>query len=200
MNSFANEKVSAEKESAVSNLRKEIAFKHDSEVKALLNEVEYAQYIQDLDNDRELTFKGKNVMDYSENEINLIDTENKEKIRKLKILQLKIKSQMIRAYNEERNRKIEEERRRENEQRKSDEELQTMMRQDEEELNKEKEINKTYPIKPINIIELKNNVKIDDSDDELYSKKYLSLRKEKDYKKLYTKYKYKYLKLKGKLN
>ena len=107
MSSFANEK-----ESAGSNLRKEIALKNDTKVRDVLNEAEYVQYIQDLDNDRELTFKGKNVMDYSENEKSLLNPEDRKKLSKLKVLQTRIKSFMLRAKieanNEERKKSIEE--------------------------------------------------------------------------------------------
>merc|ERR1711916_26985 len=110
MSSFANEK-----ESAGSNLRKEIALNNDTEVRAVLNEAEYVQYIQDLDNDRELTFKGKNVMDYSENEKSLLNPEDRKKLSKLKVLQTRIKSFMLRAKieanNEERGKSLEERRR-----------------------------------------------------------------------------------------
>ena len=110
MSSFANEK-----ESAGSNLRKEIALNNDTEVRAVLNEAEYVQYIQDLDNDRELTFKGKNVMDYSENEKNSFSLDDRRKLRKLRELQTRIKSFMLRARNqannEERGKSLEERRR-----------------------------------------------------------------------------------------
>lgn len=115
MSNFENEKVSAEKESTGSNLRKEIALNNDTDVRAVLTDAEYVQYIQDLNNDRDLTFKGKNVMDYNENEINSLNPEDYKKFSKLRVLQTRIKSQIIRARNqannEERKNSIEERRR-----------------------------------------------------------------------------------------
>ena len=102
MSSFADEK-----ESAGSNIRKEFALNNDHEVKELLNETEYAKYIEDLDNDRDLTFKDKNIMDYSENEIKSFSPEDKKKFRKLKIHQTKINQEMLRHNIKVRKQKIE---------------------------------------------------------------------------------------------
>ena len=166
MSSFADEK-----ESTGSNIRKEFALNNDHEVKELLNETEYAKYIEDLDNDRDLTFKGKNVMDYSENEINSFSPEDKKKFRKLKQLQTKIKVQVVRHNIKVRKQKIE---KLENE--KKEKERKEM----EERVKLDKEIQ-----------ELLEQFQKDNSNEK---------KKDENFKRLYNKYKNKYLKLKEQLN
>lgn len=166
MSSFADEK-----ESTGSNIRKELALNNDHEIKELLNETEHAKYIEDLDNDRDLTFKDRNIMDYSKNEINSFSPEDKMKFRKLKILQTKIKQEMLRHNIKVRKQKIE---KLENE-------------------KKEKERK-----------EMEERVKLDNQIQELLDQyqKDNSNEKKKDenFKRLYNKYKNKYLKLKEQLN
>ena len=151
MSKFANEK-----ELAVSNIRKEIALNNDGEVKQVLTEEEYKKFIEDLDNNRDLTFNGINVMNYSINEIGLMNPEKKEKIKKLRILQTKIESEMVKARNKannvERRKQIEEQRRRENERiRRENEQIIKKLENDIKIRNLENNNNKIYTIEPINI-------------------------------------------------
>ena len=160
-----------QKESAGSNIRKEFALNNDHEVRELLNETEYAKYIEDLDNDRDLTFKDKNIMDYSENEIKSLSPEDKKKFRKLKQLQTQIKVKVVR-HNLELNR----------EKRNKYKEQQKAAQKERDELDKEIQ----------NLLDQFQNSNEENKDDSNVDNK--------NFKRLYKKYKNKYLKLKEQLN
>ena len=98
---------SNEKESPT--LRSEIATKskYHNEVKELLSEIEYSQYLNDLNEDRDLTFKGKNVNDYNTSDRTNLTEEEKIKYRALKKQQLKITLEMERLKDKEYKKKIE---------------------------------------------------------------------------------------------
>ena len=160
-----------QKESAGSNIRKEFALNNDHEVRELLNETEYAKYIEDLDNDRDLTFKDKNIMDYSENEIKSLSPEDKKKFRKLKQLQTQIKVKVVR-HNLELNR----------EKRNKYKEQQKAAQKERDELDKEIQ----------NLLDQFQNSNEENKDDSNVDNK--------NFKRLYNKYKNKYLKLKEQLN
>lgn len=97
---------SNEKESPT--LRSNIATKskYHNEVKELLSEAEFSQYLNELNEDRDLTFNGKNVNDYNTSDRTKLSEEEKIKYRALKKQQLKITLEMERLKDEEYKKKI----------------------------------------------------------------------------------------------